>query len=118
MNCKDCAACCGPVALTHRELEAIKGAWMSLGKKRREQLKAQKRERITCILLDTKTKQCSIYSARPLSCEMFGHYQGLKCEFNPNEPLASDKEGKRRIQENGMPIGTLSITIGYKQLEV
>ncbi|WP_063260073.1 YkgJ family cysteine cluster protein [Bacillus cereus] len=117
INCKNCSECCGPVPVTYKELEGIKKAWEKIPKKRREQLKLQKRKPMTCILLDTKTNKCTVYESRPLVCKMFGHYKGLQCTYHPEEVLESDGKGRKRVVENGPPVGVLSMNIDYNRIE-
>lgn len=116
MNCENCAKCCGPVPVTQNELEHIKTKWRSLPLRVRNKIQKQKRERDTCILLDTETKQCTVYEERPLICKMYGMYKGLKCEFFPEEATGGRVEGERMVTKNGRPIGILSFTIRYDKL--
>jgi uncharacterized protein len=117
ISCNNCSACCGPVPITYKELQEIKQEWNRLPVKKRKEIKEQKRDSRTCILLDTKTQRCSVYKSRPLLCRMFGHYKGLQCKYHPDEPLESDAKGQERIRQNGLPIGILSINITYQHLE-
>lgn len=116
-NCTNCGECCGPVPVTHQELQAIKKTIKEMPQRRINQLMSQKREPLKCIFWDTKKKNCSIYESRPEVCKMFGFYQGMECPDNRSHATQSRFKGDQRLKAHkGQIAGILTLQIKWKDL--
>lgn len=116
-TCQQCGGCCGPVPLFKSELKAIRTAIWPMSQIKREQIQAQKRDQLTCILLDVESKRCSVYGARPLVCRQFGQIRELQCPNNQGLSLKSGlKETEDKLKFDSFA-GILSEDIGWKELE-
>jgi len=82
----------------------------------RERIKAQQREPLTCILLNTENKRCSVYDYRPLVCRQYGQIRELKCPNNPGLKLKSGRKETMRVMHYDIA-GILGMNIGWKELE-
>ena len=116
-NCKQCTECCGPVPLTKPELAVIKQAISVMSREERERIKGQPRELLTCVLLDTENKRCSVYSYRPLICRQYGQIRELKCPNNQGLRLRSGQKESMQIGRYNIA-GIMSMTIGWNELGV
>lgn len=116
-NCTHCGECCGPVPVSRSELEGLKAAIKKMPNRHINRLRSQKRGQLQCILWDTKTKSCSVYEDRPMSCKMFGFYQGMVCPDNPSHATKSFGEGHKKLKDTqGNLAGVLTLQIGWEEL--
>jgi Predicted Fe-S-cluster oxidoreductase len=115
-TCKQCGGCCGPVPATKTEFEAIKQVVNSMSQEERKRLKDQDRGELTCILLDTENKRCSVYNARPLICRQYGQIRELQCPNNKGLRLKSGRKETMKYTRFNIA-GILSFDIGWKELE-
>ncbi|SDN03430.1 hypothetical protein SAMN04488137_3174 [Fictibacillus solisalsi] len=84
LPCQGCKGlCCGPVAITEKELKKIRKRVKSMPGKLRNELEQQTRYFGTCIFYDMEKDRCGIYSARPKVCQQFGYHKELVCFKNP-----------------------------------
>lgn len=81
-NCRGCGGCCGINPLSLEECDKIL-AYVKKDKenliKVKEAINAKK-DALACSFLD-KNNKCSIYSARPIVCKIFGVDRHLICEY-------------------------------------
>jgi len=115
-NCKQCGDCCGPLYLLRSQLETLKSAIKAMSVETIDRLKRQYREPLTCILLDTDTKRCSVYHFRPAVCRQYGQIRELQCPNNKGLSLKSGRMQTEKIIKRTFA-GILSETIGWKELE-
>lgn len=117
-NCNDCVAyCCGyPIIEVKppdiRRLarhfgvspEQAKADWTEQENNRVRKLKQREDKKVgapTCIFLNQKTRQCSVYYARPQICR---DHPGDRCEWYDRQLFESIANGGRRvIQLKAMP---------------
>lgn len=115
--CTQCGECCGPIPLFKTQLEKIKLTVRNMSQDERERLKNQNREELTCILLDTETKRCSVYHARPLVCQQYGKIRELRCPSNKGIELKSGRKETAKSLVGESLAGILSEDIGWRELE-
>lgn len=97
MRCDDgCGACCGPAPCSPRELEVVR-AYVA------QHHVEPRRQGITCPLY--LGGRCSVYPARPLVCQLFGHVPELKCErgYNANAGRSARREWDRAFDREKAP---------------
>lgn len=99
MFVQNCGDCCGPVPVSHKELQEIKEAVMLMPRLQVNQLRRQKREPLQCILWDMKEMNCSVYESRPKVCRMFGFYQDMKCPNNTSHANKSKGAGQNELKD-------------------
>lgn len=116
-TCQNCGKCCGPVPVSKQELKQIRKAIHEMSTAERERIKAQKRKDLTCPLRDVENKRCSVYSARPTVCRLYGHVQQLRCSNNPKTPVMPQAIEASLLRGIGNAVGVLGLDIGWKELE-
>ena len=114
--CKQCGECCGVLPLMKNQLELLKSAIKTMSKGEIDKLKRQSRDQLTCILLNTETKRCSVYHFRPLVCRQYGQIRELQC---PNNRGLNPRSGKMQTEKiiKSTFVGILSEDIRWKELE-
>lgn len=75
--CHACGECCGPVACTRAEWEAIAAYIRANG------VLPVARDGLAC-MLQGGDKFCMVYPVRPTLCRMHGHVAKMPCPNNPD----------------------------------
>ena len=100
-DCKPgCADCCGPFDLSRLEFyRCVKASGRTVESIRLQIEKNAKQKILSCPLLDKKTNRCSIYTARPAICRIFGTTKELQCPhgYAPAPEKLLDDERAREI---------------------
>lgn len=81
-NCVRCGECCGVNRFSSKECVRILSYVKENSYENLDYVKEvinQKKSVLTCKFLDTDTNNCSIYSARPFVCRIFGVDKLLQC---------------------------------------
>jgi Fe-S-cluster containining protein len=109
-QCKEgCADCCGPIQLSRLEyMRCIQASGRTAEKVRQQMQDNLKQGIYACPLLDTETKKCSVYAARPAICRLFGVVKGeLLCPHGyapESSALLSNEQAQqilRKVEELG-----------------
>ena len=97
-----CWTSCGPVDMSWRERQRIRGAGVRITPWEDAVASA---DTFWCEAL-TEGKRCAVYEMRPLVCRLWGAAEGLKCPFGciPEGGWLADAEAYRMIAES-MRIG-------------
>lgn len=73
-DCKPgCADCCGPIEMSRLEYHrCVKASGKTMQALKETMQRNLKRGDYRCVLLNPKTNQCTVYTARPAICRLFG----------------------------------------------
>ena len=117
-KCHNCGKCCGPIPITMDELTNIRKALDDMPRTMIDRIKANERDKLTCILLDIESKRCLVYNSRPFPCRQYGSVSGMICPRNKLVPIKSKFLADRELRQNrGMDLaGILSHNIGWESL--
>jgi len=92
MKCDSgCGECCGLAPVTDAEYRRVE----AFVRERRIKPVAQG---VTCPFFQKGV--CAVYSVRPLSCQLFGHTEGMTCPHGHNTNIRGRKV-RRAIKHNG-----------------
>ena len=109
LPCSNCHAdCCGPIPLYPRQLARIEEYLTTLPAEDIDALSSQRRRKLTCAFVDTRTHICSIYPVRPALCDLYGRTEGLECPHHRQlVQIISPQQASLRLElekESGVPI--------------
>jgi hypothetical protein len=102
-ECKEgCFDCCGPLELSRLEyMRCIQASGRTAKDVKRQMQNNIKQGIYTCPLLDTETKQCSVYAVRPAICRLFGvvDHELLRCPhgYAPESSALLNNEQSKEI---------------------
>lgn len=109
-KCKEgCYDCCGPVELSRLEYTRCVKASGRTAEEVKQQMQSNLKQGIyVCPLLNTETKQCTVYAVRPAICRLFGVVKDqLVCPHGyapESSALLSDEQARailRKVDDLG-----------------
>lgn len=118
--CSTCKSeCCGPVPLSRHRLGLIEKHLANLPAEEYATLAAQKRGRLDCAFVDTRTYTCAVYPVRPNLCKLYGKVDDpkMRCPHVNNYSLVQlvpTKTADTMIEMDGDPV-MLSDQFNYRQ---